>query len=155
MWLLIFSHNPTPRHGILFRLASPLAFYTAHSFNPAYSKCAWGVNELTCVFIKFLQLVCRLLPEIDFWWIWHLAKQLFRFSICQLSSLTKIFQEYRQALKTHMPQKQGQPFKCSNWCMIERRLVHLEWPEDWEVFNFLTTIWQFQLCAAVHLCALL
>lgn len=60
---------PLPSHSLFFTLPP--------SFNPAYSACAWRVNELTCAFIKFEQLLFRLFPEIDFRWIWRSAEQLF------------------------------------------------------------------------------
>lgn len=77
------------------------------SFNPAYSQCAWKVNKLTCVIIKFQQLRFKLFPKIDFWWIWHSAKQLFhrrrtRQPAClsmQLSLMEKkLLKEYRRTI---------------------------------------------------------
>lgn len=71
--ITLFPHNLT--HSVCaldWQLAASLCL-TPHSlftlppnFNPAYSKCAWRVNELTCVFIKFEQPLLRLFPKIDF-----------------------------------------------------------------------------------------
>lgn len=56
--------RPRPRPS----LSHPsFTFYPSPwSFNPAQSACAWRANELTCVFIKFQQLLFRLFPKIDF-----------------------------------------------------------------------------------------